>query len=187
MILRTEGFLKMIRFSLVTGLVFGLAFGVSGCNSQKDYKTADAIKQAPPLAEHGHDHGHAEKGPHGGSLVELGDEEYHAEVVVDADADSLLVYLLGKDAKTAVPVAAPEVSVALAGKDPVTLKASAQPDDGEGKASKFTIVDRDFVHKIMDEGVMHGDLRITIEDKPYRGEIDYHLDGSAHEHHDEKK
>jgi len=172
----------MVRFSWVVCLVCGLAFGVSGCNSQKDYKTVDAVKQAPALPEH--DHEHAAKGPHGGGIVELGEEEYHAEVVVDHDSQSLIVYLLGKDAKTSEPVAATEVSIALEGKDALILKADPQKDDGEGKASKFALVDHDLVHALMDKGFMHGDLRISIGDKPYLGHIDYHMDGSSHEGHD---
>ena len=155
----------MVRFSLAACLAFGLTFGACGCTSQKDYKTVEAVKQAPPLPEH--DHGHAAKGPHGGGIVELGEEEYHAEVVVDHDSESLAVYVLGKD--------------------PLTLKATPQADDGEGKASKFVIVDHDLVHVLMDTGFLHGDLRITIGDKPYLGHVDYHLDGSSHEGHDHDK
>ena len=185
MISHTEGLFKMVRFSLAACLAFGLTFGACGCTSQKDYKTVEAVKQAPPLPEH--DHGHAAKGPHGGGIVELGEEEYHAEVVVDHDSESLAVYVLGKDAKTAEPVAATEISIALEGKDPLTLKATPQADDGEGKASKFVIVDHDLVHVLMDTGFLHGDLRITIGDKPYLGHVDYHLDGSSHEGHDHDK
>ena len=172
----------MVRFSLVVGLAFGLTFATFGCSSKSDYKTVDAVKQAAPLPEH--DHGHAAKGPHGGGIVELGDEEYHAEIVVDHDSESVVVYLLGKDAKTATPVAATEVTLALEGKEDLTLKATPQADDGEGKASKFVIVNHDLIHALMDAGFVHGALRLTIEEKPYRGNIDYHLDGSSHEGHD---
>ena len=177
----------MVRFSVVASLVLGLSIGACGCNSQKDYKTVDDIKKAPALPEHEHEH--SAKGPHGGGIVELGEEEYHAEVVVDHDAESLVVYLLGKDAKTAEPVATADLSIALEGKDALTLKAAPQEKDGEGKASKFALVDHDLVHTLMDTGFLHGDLRITIGDKPYLGHIDYHLDGSSHEghDHDEKK
>ena len=96
----------------------------------------------------------------------------------------MIVYLLGKDAKTSEPVAATEVSIALEGKDALILKADPQKDDGEGKASKFALVDHDLVHALMDKGFMHGDLRISIGDKPYLGHIDYHMDGSSHEGHD---
>ncbi len=178
----------MVRFSMVACLV--LLCGAFGCDKQSDYKTVETIKKAPALP----DHEHGAKGPHGGGIVELGDEEYHAEVLVDHDSESVIVYVLGKDAKTAEAVAAADLSVGLEGKEPLTLKAASQSGDGEGKASKFVLVDHDLVHTLMDAGFLHGDLRITIGDKPYIGHIDYHLDGSSHDEHgheehshDEKK
>lgn len=177
----------MVRISLAACLAIACTLSASGCNSKQDYKTVDAVKQASPLPDHDHGHGHSTKGPHGGGIVELGEEEYHAEVVVDHDSESLIVYVLGKDAKTAEPVAATEITIAREGKDALTLKATPEASDGEGKASKFAIVDHDLVHAVMDEGFMHGDLRITIADKPYIGHIDYHLDGSSHEGHDHDK
>ena len=45
------------------------------------------------------------------------------------------------------------------------------------------LVDHDLVHTLMEAGFLHGDLRISIGDKPYIGHIDYHLDGSAHDEH----
>ncbi len=180
----------MVRFSMVASLV--LLCGAFGCDKKGDYKPVTEVKKAPALPDH--DHGHGEKGPHGGGIVELGDEEYHAEVLVDHDSESVIVYVLGKDAKTAEAVAAADLSVALDGKEPLTLKAAAQTGDAEGKASKFVLVDHDLVHTLMEAGFLHGDLRITIADKPYIGHIDYHLDGSAHDEHghdehkdDEKK
>ena len=167
----------MVRFSMVASLV--LLCGAFGCDKQSDYKTVGDVKKAPALP----DHEHGAKGPHGGGIVELGDEEYHAEVLVDHDSESVVVYVLGKDAKTAEAVAAADLSVALEGKEPLTLKA----------ASQSVLVDHDLVHALMEAGFLHGDLRITIGDKPYIGHIDYHLDGSSHdehghdEHKDEKK
>ncbi len=178
----------MVRFSMVASLV--LLCGAFGCDKQSDYKPVGDVKKAPALP----DHSHGAKGPHGGGIVELGDEEYHAEVLVDHDSESVIVYVLGKDAKTAEAVAAADLSIALEGKEPLTLKAASQSGDGEGKASKFSLVDHDLVHTLMDAGFLHGDLRITIADKPYIGHIDYHLDGSSHDEHghdehahDEKK
>ena len=175
----------MVRFSLFAGLVVGLTFGGFGCNGKSDYKTVADVKQAPPLP----DHGHGDKGPHGGGIVELGDEEYHAEIVVDHDTKSLAVFVLGKDAKTAEQVAAGEISITPEGKESLALKAAPQKGDGDGKASKFQIVDEALVHELLDAGFLHGELRITIGEKPYLGHIDYHLDASSHDDHDhgEKK
>jgi len=175
----------MVRLSLISGLAVGIAISVVGCNGSNDYKPANQVKKAPPLNEHDHD----AKGPHGGSIIELGEEEYHAEIVVDHDSESVAVYVLGKDAKTPEQVTATEVSVAPAGegKESLTLKAAPQQGDAEGKTSKFELKNEDVVHALLKEGMLHGKLRITIGDKPYIGDIDYHLDGSDHHDHDEKK
>ncbi len=175
----------MRRISLVAMLAMGLLGGAVGCDGGKsDYKKADDLKKAPPVHD---EHGHGEKGPHGGSIVELGDEEFHAEVVLDHDAHALRVFVLGKDAKTAVPTAATEITVAAEGKDAVTLKAAPQDGDGEGKASRFELIDEKLVHDILDAKFLHGDLRITIGGKPYSGHIDMHLDDVHHEHKDDAK
>ena len=182
----------MARFSFIASLAILMSCVGFGCNPQSDYKSVDAVKKAPPLPDH--EHGHGAKGPHGGGLVELGAEEYHAEIVVDHDAESVAVYVLGKDAKTDELVAEKEITIALEGKTPLTLKAVPKPDAADGKTSKFELVDHDLVHELMDAGFLHGDLRITIAEKPYIGHIDYHLNGSSHDDHghdghahDEKK
>src|SRR5688572_27330574 len=41
---------------------------------------------------HGHDHGH---GPHGGHIIELGSEDYHAELTLDAESQTVGIHLLG--------------------------------------------------------------------------------------------
>jgi hypothetical protein len=175
----------MVRFSLIASLAAGVAFGAVGCNGSSEYKTVPEVKKASPLP----DHEHGAKGPHGGGIVELGDEEYHAEIVVDHDSHALSLFVLGKDAKTAELVAAKDVSITPNGKEALTLKAAPQKGDAEGKTSRFELVDNKLVHDLLDAGFLHGELRITIGDKPYLGHIDYHLDGSAHDEHehDDKK
>ena len=180
----------MQRFSVATMCVMsvvGLLGGVVGCDGGKsDYKKADEIKKAP-AAHDEHDHDHGAKGPHGGSLVELGAEQYHAEVVLDHDAHALRVCLLGSDAKTATPVAATELAIAPEGKDAWTLKAVPQEGDGDGKASRFELIDDKIVHDLFDAKFLHGDLHITIGDTPFSGHIDMHLDADSHDHkHDDK-
>ena len=175
----------MRRISLVAMLAMGLLGGALGCDGAKsDYKKADDLKKAPAVHD---DHAHGEKGPHGGSIVELGKEEFHAEIVLDHDAHTLRVFVLAKDAKTAHPTSATEVVVAIEGKDAVTLKAAPQEGDGEGKSSRFELVDEKLVDAILDAKFLHGDLRIAIGDKPFSGHIDMHLDDVQHEHKDDMK
>ncbi len=186
----SEGSEDMRRFSVAAMClmsVAGLLGGVVGCDSGKsDYKKADEIKKAP-AAHDEHDHDHGAKGPHGGSLVELGAEQYHAEIVLDHDAHALRVFLLGPDAKTAASVAVTELAIAPEGKDAWTLKAVPQEGDGDGKSSRFELIDDAIVHDLLDAKFLHGDLRITIGDTPFSGHIDMHLDEVHHDHKDEAK
>jgi len=173
----------MVRFSFVASLAIGLACGAVGCNNSSEYKSASEVKKAAPLP----DHDHGAKGPHGGGIIELGEEEYHAELVIDHDSHAVVLYVLGKDAKTPELVSATEVTVTPEGKDSLTLKATPQAGEAEGKTSKFELVDDAVVHALMDAGFVHGTLRISIGDKPYNGKIDYHLDEAGHDDHDHKE
>lgn len=173
----------MERLTLAALVCSGLVFGAMGCSGgNSDYKKTSDLQKAP-AADH-HDHG--AKGPHGGSIVELGEEEYHAEVVLDADAHTIRVFVLGKDAKTATPIPATELTVTPEEKPALTLKAAPQDGEGDGKASRFELVDEAAVHALLDAGMIHGDLGVKIGDKAYKGHIDYHLDGIHHDHKDEK-
>src|SRR5688572_7448179 len=76
----------------------------------------------PPGTEHGHDdhdhHEHAHLGPNGGHLLELGNEQFHAEWTHDDDSGKLTVYILDAAGKELVPIAAEKVTIEknLAGK-----------------------------------------------------------------------
>src|SRR5262245_45469794 len=111
---------------------FGTLF-VAGCGGP-------AAPPAQPEAKHDHpDHG-----PHEGHLIELGDDEYHAELTHDDATKTITIYLLGKDAKTAAASPDPELKLNLVvgGEQmQVTLAAAKQEGDPEGQASKYTVVD----------------------------------------------
>lgn len=177
----------MVRFNLIVGLAIATALIVGGCNGSSDYKPVSAVKKAGPLPDHDHDHGHAEKGPHGGGLIELGEEEYHGEITIDHGSHAVSIFVLGKDAKTAVTTDATEVKITPEGKSELVLKAVPQKGDGEGKTSKFELVNEEVVHELIDAGFLHGKLRITIAGKPYIGDIDYHMPESHHEHQPNEK
>lgn len=65
------------------------AFVLSGCADPQDSGTPTATSSTTEDGHHegdGHDHGedahaHPSEGPHGGDLIELGNEEYHAELI----------------------------------------------------------------------------------------------------------
>jgi hypothetical protein len=155
-----------------------------GCEPQGGgYKTAQQIKTEKGTAG---DDEHGAAGPHGGAIVELGNEEYHGEVVVDGKTHTLTVYLFGPDAKTPAPIAAAEVTVTTEDDKKLVLKAV---DAKDGKASQFQLDDKSQVEALVDAGYLHGSLQFDADGKPYHGGIDAHFDGSEHgdeKHEDEK-
>lgn len=135
--------------------------------------------------EHGHDdHGHPSEGPHHGSLIELGNEEYHAELVHDEAAGTVTVYLLDASAKTSVPIYETKILVNLThdgSAEQFELAASPQSTDPSGKSSRFVSTDAELAEDLDIEDV-EAKLVATIGGKQYRGEIEHDHD---HEGHDE--
>ena len=92
--------------------------------------------------DHGSHGGHAHTAPHGGTLVEVGEHAYNLELVRDATAGKLTVYVLDGHAENFVRIAAPSIElIALTGGErrPLSLKAVANAATGEtiGNTSQF--------------------------------------------------
>ena len=160
-----------MRSSIICGGIVALAVAVSGCGGQSSefhaVEKGVTVKAPPP-----HDHEH---GPHGGHLVELGEEEYHAEVVFDAKAARLTIYLLDSTAKKAAPIDAKDVSLKLAidGKSE-SFQLPAVPDSGDpqGKSSRFELAgNADIKAHIKDEEDLKGTVSVKIGDKSFSGDI----------------
>lgn len=112
-----------------------LALSLSACG------TAD-----PPLhhpqAPGEHDH----LAPHGGILVELGEEFAHVELLLERDEGALTAWLLDGDAERAVRSAAPDLQVVLVQADAQLILnlapvASALTGETAGDTSQFHVVD----------------------------------------------
>lgn len=152
-----------------------VAFTFAGCSkpAAPDAATAEG--------EHAHDEagGHPEEGPHHGHLIELGNEEYHAELTHDDATKTVTVYLLDGSAKAAAPIAATELmlNLAVAGKPlQVTLAAAPQEGDPAGQASRFSVVDEAAL-EALEAATTTGRLNVTIGDKSYSGPIEHHEHG----------
>jgi hypothetical protein len=121
-------------------------------------------------------HDHPTKGPHGGSLIELGNEEYHVEMLHDDASGTVTFFVLDGSAKKAVPIEATEVLVNLKhdGK-PEQFKVPAKTDAGEtAKSSRFVAADKELAEDLDREGA-DAELVLTIDGKQFRGKI-------AHDH-----
>jgi hypothetical protein len=101
--------------------------------------------QARAAEDHGHDHhGHSHHAPHNGTLVALGDEAAHLELVLDAAAGELTGYVLDGEAEKSIRIKQPQIALQLSGGDlkssaSVVLKAVENPLTGEkaGDTSEF--------------------------------------------------
>lgn len=88
-----------------------------------------------------HHHDHAEKGPHGGVLQEMGDkEDTHAEIIHDEKTGKLTLYIIGNDAKSPVAIKdTPKLNLkAKDGNKQFEMKAV---EAKEGAASQFEVSD----------------------------------------------
>ena len=176
---------------LSAAVMLGLS-GLAGCGEDKggEFRAFDKGKDTAPDAEHGHahthDHGHGH-GPHDGDLIELGAEEFHAEVVFDEEKNKVTLYLLGADAKTAVSIEAKELSLELPGKDaPVAYALTAGPLDTDGKASHFEITSEALFEAFHHDPKTVGKFKVSIGGKEFVGEIKHSHDDHDHKHEEKK-
>ncbi|HEY7183388.1 MAG TPA: hypothetical protein VIC84_18285 [Blastocatellia bacterium] len=125
---------------LITTLVLG------GCQSSSTETKASgssaAATSAPvPYAEAAKKgSGHEHSAPHGGALVELGDEFAHLEIVLDAVTGTMIAYALDGEAERPVRIKQNEIEIAV--KDPaVTIKlggvSNALTGETTGDTSEF--------------------------------------------------
>jgi hypothetical protein len=125
---------------------------------------------------------HPDKGPRGGALVELGQEEYHAEVLLEEKLGRLTLYILDGAAKANVPIEAREVLVNLkhAGKpQQFKLPAVALKDDPPGQSSRFELVSQPLAHALHHKG-HQARVALKIQGKSYSGRLSLNHD----RHHD---
>ncbi|WP_417379264.1 hypothetical protein [Gimesia sp.] len=179
---------RFANYFTVILCVFGMTF--VGCDSGTEQGTKSFDEAAPEdvtMEEHDHGHDHPSEGPHHGSLIELGKEAYHGELVHDEKSGAITIYILDGAAKSSVPITAKSVLVNVKhdGKgQQFTLAAAPEQGDPEGKSSKFTTQDKT-LGDLLDEKDTTARLVLEIDGKSFSGEIDAH--DHDHDHgHDEK-
>ena len=147
---------------------------------------------APPAAKPGDKPAakadeHAEVGPHKGTLIELGAEEYHAEFVLDEKTHTVSIYLMDGAVKNYVAIPAKEITVTLkhdGQPESFKLKAKPQKTDPAGMSSMFTLKDEEFVEDLHHKG-SDPRLMLKIDGKPFSAKIE--LDHKDHDHKHEPK
>jgi hypothetical protein len=159
----------------------GIALVCSGC---ADTPSTSGRQTLPPSAssdahnddDHGHDH--PGEGPHHGQLIELGGEEYHAEMLHDDQAGTITIYVLDRAAKQTVPIKAREITINMTiDGQPRQFKLAAAPDEGdpEGTSSRFVLESAELAAHLDEDGSAP-QLVLTIKGKSYRGKITHSHD-----------
>lgn len=178
-----------MKTKLFTLALASMTFGLVGC---KDASTT--VETSPPPAtidahdDHdGHDHSahaHASEGPHQGALIELGNEEYHAELVHDEETGSVTIYVLDAAASEPIPIDSIDITINVKhdGK-PEQFKLAASPDatDPQGKSSRFVSTDAELGGHLDEEGA-EPKLVLTINGESFRGTIAHDHDHEGHDH-----
>jgi hypothetical protein len=163
----------------LSALVASTTIFVGGCNQGP----ADATSSDSTTAG-AHNHAHAEEGPHGGHIIELGADNHHAELTHDEASHLVGVYILDGAAKELAPIESESVTinVALDG-EPTQYILPAVAQEGEGGASYFEIVSEPLCKIVCGESEAEtttARVSITINGKPYIGIIE--TDPHEHDH-----
>lgn len=153
---------------------------VCGCASESQIEE-DATSTAKPAAVHAH----ASVGPHGGSLIELGNETYHGEIL--HDDSQVTIYVLNGSADQQVAIAAAEIAInGSSDGSPMQFSLAATPDEGDptNRSSRFVGSDSGLV-AMLDAENAKAQLVVSIEGKSYRGAIAHRHDhdGNSHDEH----
>lgn len=190
--------MNMRKANWLTVFCCGIGLILMGCNNQEETtKTFDEAGQedtAMDEHDHDHDHGHEHptEGPHHGSLIELGKEAYHGELVHDEKTGAVTVYVLDGAAKKSVPIKAESIMVNVKhdGKgDQFTLTAAPEESDPMGQSSRFVIKDK-ALGELLDGEDVTARLVLEIDGKSYTGDIAAHDHDHDHDHgheHGEEK
>jgi hypothetical protein len=111
---------------------------VAGCNraSNQGEKAPDGTGKGASEGEHAH-----KPGKHGGTIVEIGRDNYHAEAVF-GDKGEVKLYMLAKDEAQVQEVEIQTLTASAKAEDelkgvPLTLAPSPRADDSKGKTSVF--------------------------------------------------
>lgn len=168
------------KLFLVLCVSSAVAVWAAGCGPSTAPKTADgkAGEHDHDHGEKGHDHAHEHAhmhGLHGGHIVEIGTEEYHAEWT-HADDGTVTIYVLDAEAKNEVPIAAEEITIETKiGANPATTYKLLAVNRSEGdmpKTAKFELVDKNLlgVLESLSKGVT-ATLKLEINGKTHEAPI----------------
>ena len=154
-------------------LSVGSLIALSGCSNKP---------AAAPAAANGEHHHHVH-GPHEGELIEIGNEEYHAELLM-GDNNMVTIYVLDKEGKQPVPIAAEPIVIAMVvNAKPVDFTLDAKPQEGDpaGKSSRFESTKPELGVALANEEAKR-ELKLKIGENEYKTPFP-HFDEEGHHDH----
>lgn len=165
---------RWAAYLATAGAALGLVL-LAGCGgSPAPRDSSSGVAQDAQPRDHAHDHAH--HGPHGGHLMEIGEEEYHAEWTHD-ETGRVTFYLLDAEARKEVPIEAEEIriEVQIGDHPPVTYSLPAlHPQDG--KTAVFQTTNKELLgalETLKSPGVV-ATLHVTIAGKTFAQRIVEH-------------
>ena len=114
---------------------------------------------------------HPSEGPNGGHLIELGEGNYHAEMLDDDATGKVTIYILDAAAKKEVAVAVDAVSINAVVDGKSSKFEMTAVSAADGLASHFEIVNKELL-EALDKS--KGQLNVTIDGKPFVGKFEHH-------------
>jgi hypothetical protein len=133
------------------------------------------VSPAPPAdAGHGHAHAHHEAGPHGGHLIGLGQEEFHAEWLHDDESGLITVFILDEHAESEVEAGQVAIDVKI-GDSSNQHQLNTVDASAGGAAVRFELTDKSLIEALKMAG-QGTDAKITveIEGQAYTGNFEAH-------------
>lgn len=130
------------------------------------------------------DHDHSAAGPHGGVLLVLGKEDYHAELVLDEKKNQVTVVLLDGAAKQPVAINEPQLLVNVQGGGHAR-QYKLKPLYADGQISGPTAMYVTVSKPLMDDLHSHSvtaKLAVRIAGKPYSTTLHHDHQGHGHDH-----
>lgn len=175
--------MRRVLMSIPVIVSLAILSAIPGCGSASDSGKPKEVTGGPPSTVPLTEHDHPSEGPHHGSLIELGNEEYHAELVHDEKAGTVTIYILDSKAEKAVPIEAAELMINLkhdGQPEQFPLKAEPQEGDPADKSSRFVSKDAELGEDLDHKGA-DPQLSVNIDGKSYIGKIAHDHD-HAHKH-----
>ena len=173
--------MKVVAFPTRAAALLALVISISGCAEPASNDQGPVEVSGPPPATGELDHGGEHQGPHGGHIIELGrNHEYHAELVENEEAGTVMVYILDKNMKElGIDQASIMMNLLVDGQAKSFELTAAEPT--AGIASMFGMTDKTLFEALHDHEAS-GKLRVTINGSPYTGDVEHHHHGDDHGH-----